>query len=141
MNQQPSPSKLTPLGRLLSILLVAGLITAGVWMLRKDRGAAPDARLTPRSTHGNSKAASASAAVTTIAGCALKNSRGPSAAGESGACPSIQWLEPESATSPSAVNPVSCGARPTRARGASRRMRARASAEIAAASANPRVTE
>jgi len=38
MNQQPSPSKLTPLGRLLSIVLVAGLITAGVWMLKRDRG-------------------------------------------------------------------------------------------------------
>jgi NitT/TauT family transport system substrate-binding protein len=41
MNQQPASSKLTPLGRLLSIVLVAGLITAGVWMLRKDRGASP----------------------------------------------------------------------------------------------------
>jgi NitT/TauT family transport system substrate-binding protein len=41
MNQQPAQSKLTPLGRLLSIVLVAGLITAGVWMLRRDRGASP----------------------------------------------------------------------------------------------------
>jgi NitT/TauT family transport system substrate-binding protein len=43
MTQQPAPSKLTPLGRLLSIVLVAGLITAGVWMLRKDRGPSSDA--------------------------------------------------------------------------------------------------
>jgi NitT/TauT family transport system substrate-binding protein len=42
MNQQPTPSKLTPLGRLLSIVLVAGLITAGVWMLRRG-GSAPAA--------------------------------------------------------------------------------------------------
>jgi NitT/TauT family transport system substrate-binding protein len=54
MTQQPTSSKLTPLGRLLSIVLVAGLITAGVWMLRKDRGAAPDSPTSPAS--GDSEA-------------------------------------------------------------------------------------
>jgi NitT/TauT family transport system substrate-binding protein len=56
MNQQPAPSRLTPLGRLLSIVLVAGLITAGVWMLRKDRGTTPAA---PGETAGGDAAAPA----------------------------------------------------------------------------------
>ena len=41
MTQPPTPSKLTPLGRLISIVLVAGLITAGVWMLRKGGSTTP----------------------------------------------------------------------------------------------------
>lgn len=38
---QQAPSRFTPLGRLVSILLIAGLITLGVYMLSGRRGASP----------------------------------------------------------------------------------------------------
>ena len=54
MNQQPTPSKLTPLGRLISILLVAGLITGGVWMLRKGNSGTSSSSSTPGQPGGDS---------------------------------------------------------------------------------------
>ena len=54
MNQQPTPSKLTPLGRLISILLVAGLITAGVWLLKKGGGGSSPTSSAPGQSGGDS---------------------------------------------------------------------------------------
>jgi NitT/TauT family transport system substrate-binding protein len=69
--QQPSGSRLTPLGRLLSIALVAGLIALGVWLLRRDDGGSRSARPAARSeasdTEGAPKVAEYAVEVPTLA--------------------------------------------------------------------------
>jgi NitT/TauT family transport system substrate-binding protein len=69
--QQSSGSRLTPLGRLLSIALVAGLIALGVWLLRRDdggpRGARPGATSEASDTEGTPKVAEYAVEVPTLA--------------------------------------------------------------------------
>jgi NitT/TauT family transport system substrate-binding protein len=77
VTEQPSQARFTPLGRLISILLIAGLITLGVYMLRGKSGggsASPDKPAGETAAEGSSASVSAAQVeVPTLAAAAPYN--------------------------------------------------------------------